>query len=181
MRPTINIPATALVVLVGPAGSGKSTFARNHFLDSAIVSSDRCRALVADDESDQSASADAFILLRTILRLRLRRGVLTIVDSTAVRRQDRRSLLSLGRLMRVPVIAVLFDVDEATCKQHNGLRQRRVADAVIEQQRADFLATLSTIGAEGFDAVHVLRDPRQESIEVNGRLRSSRVDPTGAG
>jgi len=41
-----------LVVLVGVSGSGKSTFARTHFKPTEVVSSDFCRGLVADDETD---------------------------------------------------------------------------------------------------------------------------------
>ena len=36
----ISIPDFALVVLVGATGSGKSSFARKHFLDTEIVSSE---------------------------------------------------------------------------------------------------------------------------------------------
>ncbi|MEM7776605.1 MAG: AAA family ATPase, partial [Pseudomonadota bacterium] len=60
----VSIPDFALVVLVGATGSGKSSFARKHFLETEIVSSDHCRALVSDDETDQSAIGDAFALLR---------------------------------------------------------------------------------------------------------------------
>ena len=34
---TISIPETSLVVLIGASGSGKSTFARKHFLPTPIV------------------------------------------------------------------------------------------------------------------------------------------------
>ena len=40
----------ALVVVVGATASGKSYWAHGHFLDTQVVSSDRCRALVSDDE-----------------------------------------------------------------------------------------------------------------------------------
>ena len=53
-------PSLGLVVLVGVSGSGKSTFARTHFKPTQVLSSDACRGLVADDENDQSATADAF-------------------------------------------------------------------------------------------------------------------------
>ena len=68
----LGIPARALVVLIGPAGSGKSTFAARHFRPTEILSSDAFRALVADDESDQRATPAAFDLLQRALAYRLR-------------------------------------------------------------------------------------------------------------
>jgi hypothetical protein len=49
----IKIPKLSLVVLIGPSGSGKTTFAHRHFLPSEVLSSDACRAMVADNENDQ--------------------------------------------------------------------------------------------------------------------------------
>ncbi|MBW8735298.1 MAG: AAA family ATPase, partial [Asticcacaulis sp.] len=42
----ITIPQLSLVLLVGPSGSGKSSFARKHFLRTEVISSDYCRGLV---------------------------------------------------------------------------------------------------------------------------------------
>jgi protein phosphatase len=56
----IRIPDFALVVLVGATGSGKSSFAAREFLATEIVSSDLCRALVSDDETDQTVTSEAF-------------------------------------------------------------------------------------------------------------------------
>ena len=71
---TIEIPDFSLVVLIGSTGSGKSTFAVKHFLPTEVISSDYCRALVSDDETDQSVTADAFELVREIAGRRLKRG-----------------------------------------------------------------------------------------------------------
>jgi protein phosphatase len=68
----LTIPDFALVVLIGSTGSGKSTFAARHFLPTEIISSDRCRALVSDSETDQDVSADAFDLAREIAGKRLK-------------------------------------------------------------------------------------------------------------
>lgn len=57
---TIKIPKLSLVTLIGPTGSGKSTFASKHFLPTEVLSSDICRGLVSDDENDQAATKDAF-------------------------------------------------------------------------------------------------------------------------
>jgi energy-coupling factor transporter ATP-binding protein EcfA2 len=74
----ISIPELSLVLLVGPSGCGKSSFARKHFLPTEVVSSDFCRALVSDNENDQSATEDAFDLLHEIIRKRLTRGRLRL-------------------------------------------------------------------------------------------------------
>jgi protein phosphatase len=63
----ISIPELSLVLLVGPSGCGKTSFARKHFLPTEVVSSDFCRALVSDNENDQSATGDAFDLLHEII------------------------------------------------------------------------------------------------------------------
>lgn len=162
----INIPANALVVLAGPAGSGKSTFAATHFLPTQIVSSDHCRALVADDEADQSVSGEAFALLRTMVRLRLQLGRLTVVDSTAVERSHRRSLLRIGRAYSAPVIALLFDVGLKRCLEQNRLRSRRVPEDIIEEQDRAFRSSLASVASEGFDDTYLVREPFQTDIQV---------------
>ena len=71
----LTIPDFSLVLMMGASGSGKSTFAVKHFLPTEIISSDRCRGFVADDEGDQSATSDAFDVLYYIAAKRLAPGV----------------------------------------------------------------------------------------------------------
>jgi predicted kinase len=78
----IDVPELSLVALVGISGSGKSTFAAKHFAPTQVLSSDYFRGLVADDENDQSASADAFDVLHYVAGKRLAAGRLTVVDAT---------------------------------------------------------------------------------------------------
>ena len=61
--PTLTLPDPSLVLLIAPAGAGKSTFARRHFKPTEILSSDFFRGLVCDDEANQAASRDAFEVL----------------------------------------------------------------------------------------------------------------------
>jgi protein phosphatase len=56
----VSVPKLSLVVLVGPTGSGKSTFARRHFQPTEILSSDACRGMVSDNENDQTVTNEAF-------------------------------------------------------------------------------------------------------------------------
>ena len=89
----ITIPDFALIVLIGSTGSGKTSFARKHFLETEIVSSDHCRALVSDDETDLAATGDAFDLLNYTAAIRLKRRLLTVIDATSVKREDRAKLV----------------------------------------------------------------------------------------
>jgi predicted kinase len=145
------------VLLVGAAGSGKSTFARKHFKSTEIVSSDALRAAVSDDEADQSASADAFQLLHLIAGMRLRRGRLTVIDATNVQPEARRSLLALAAQNPAPAIAIVLNLPAAVCLERNRARaDRRVSAEVVERQVAELIDSLPGLAEEGYQNVHVL-------------------------
>ena len=109
----LGVPELSLVVLVGVSGAGKSTFARERFKPTEVISSDFCRGLVADDENDQSATADAFEVLHFIVGKRLAAGRLTVVDATNVQVDARRSLVALAREHDVLPTAIVLDVPES--------------------------------------------------------------------
>jgi 3-hydroxybutyryl-CoA dehydrogenase len=156
-------------MLVGPAGSGKTTFARRHFRETEVVSSDRCRALVSDDESDMSVSGRAFQLFFEILRHRLELGRVAVADSTAVTARARAELRSLARRCGAPVVAVAFDVPLEVCLARDTVRARRVGREVIERQVELMRQALERIPAEGYDAWYVLDERAQEEAEVEVR------------
>ena len=93
----IAIPEFALVVLIGSSGSGKSTFARQHFKTTEVLSSDVCRGLVSDDENDQAVTKTAFEVLHFIAAKRLAAGKLTVIDATNVQVEARKPLIALAR------------------------------------------------------------------------------------
>src|SRR5579872_2420033 len=104
----LTIPELSLVVLIGASGSGKSTFAHNHFKPTEVLSSDSCRGLVSDDENDLSATGDAFDVLHFIAGKRLARGKSTVVDATSVKREDRKPLVELARRYHVIPVAIVL-------------------------------------------------------------------------
>lgn len=156
----IAVPEVGLVLLIGVSGSGKSTFAAEHFLPTQVVSSDFCRGLVSDDESDQSATADAFDVLNYIVGTRLRRGLLTVVDATNVQPAARASLVHLAKSHHVLVDAIVLDVPAAVAVERNRQRaDRTFGDRVIHRQHRDLRRSLRRIRKEGFRRVHVLEGP----------------------
>ena len=155
----VLVPDGSLVLLVGPAGSGKSTFARAHFKPTQVLSSDFLRGLIADDENDQSATPQAFAVLASIAAKRLRRGRLTVIDATNVRRRDRRALLRLAERTGRPAVAILFDTPLEVCLERNRLRpERQVEEEVIRDQWSLAPPSLAALGDEGFSAVYLGSD-----------------------
>jgi protein phosphatase len=154
----LGVPELSLVVLVGVSGSGKSTFARERFKPTEVISSDFCRGLVADDENDQSATADAFEVLHFIVGKRLAAGRLTVVDATNVQTGARRALVELAREHDVLPTAIVLDVPEDVCRARNAGRPDRDFGAhVIRRQHGELRRGLRGLQKEGFRTVHVLR------------------------
>src|SRR3984957_4633468 len=107
------VPGPAVGVLPGPAGSGKSVCAGEHYRPQEVVPSDRLRAVAGSGEHDLDASADAFALLDHIVTARLRRGLTAVVDTLGLDPARRRGYLQLARTSGMPAVAVLFDTDPA--------------------------------------------------------------------
>ena len=175
----LTVPARGLVLLVGAAGAGKSTFAARHFAPTEILSSDVFRALVSDDERDQSATPHAFDVLGRVLAHRLRRGRLSVVDATNVSPGDRRSFLRLAALARRPAVAIAFDLPDTACQERNARRPGRVVDpAVVHRQVEGVRRTLANperFLAEGYTTVHVLAGV--EAVEAVRIQRDPRLRP----
>nr|WP_230882243.1 polynucleotide kinase-phosphatase [Planomonospora sp. ID91781] len=172
----------SLVVLVGVSGSGKSTFARRHFAPTQVVSSDFCRGLVADDENDQAATPDAFDVLHYIVRTRLRRGLLTVVDATNVQWEARKQLVDLAKSENVLVDAIVLDVPEEVAIARNETRpDRDFGPQVVRRQRKDLRRSLGKISRDGFRRVHVLRgaDEIEAAEVVTERAWTDRRELTG--
>jgi F420-dependent oxidoreductase-like protein len=149
----IRIPTPALVVLVGPPASGKSTWAADHFRADHVVSSDAIRALVGEGEHDQRASADAFAVLDTVLERRMRRGLLTVVDTLGTDGKRRARWIELARARGVRTIAVLFDTPPEECRRRNKERGQTVPPAILNQFLRTWPGLRDSITDDGFDAV----------------------------
>ena len=166
MTTEIDIPDPSLVVLIGAAGVGKSTFAARHFAPDEVLSSDRFRALVSGDEADQGATHAAFGRLHRELARRLAAGKLTVVDATSVEPSSRRALLARAAAAGVPATAIVLDLPAEIVLARNAARRKRVVDEeVVRHHLARLRASLDgpapPLLREGFAQVVVLRDPAE--------------------
>ncbi|HEV3048679.1 MAG TPA: polynucleotide kinase-phosphatase, partial [Longimicrobium sp.] len=163
---SIRIPNLSLVVLVGASGCGKSTFARRNFRPTEVLSSDFFRGMVADDETEQSATTDAFEVLHFVARKRLRAGRLTVIDATNTQAAARKPLVAIARETHVIPVAIVLDVPERVCQARNRARtDRQVPPHAIASQTQQLRKSIRDLRREGFRHVFVLDAAQAEAVE----------------
>ena len=179
----IKIPDPSLVILIGPSGSGKSTFAQQHFKSTEILSSDFCRGIVSDDETDQAATKDAFDVLHFIAAKRLSAGKLTVIDATNVQADARKTLQALAREYHFLTAAIIFNIPSQICQERNEERpDRDIRPDVIRRQVSQLRRSLRGLKREGFRSfVYLLSSPDQvESVSIERqKLWTDRTDEHG--
>lgn len=164
----LAIPDFALVCLIGASGSGKSSFAAQHFKATEVVSSDECRTRVTDDATTLDANEDTFELLQYIASMRLKRRMLTVIDATSVQKADRAHLVSLGRRFHALPVAIVLDLDPALCEERNKQRKDRTVKTNVAQRHSKSLRkNLRGLQKEGFRQVYILRSLDEiESVSI---------------
>ena len=162
MSGAVIILDPAVVVLIGAAGAGKSTWAAR-CRPEQVLCLDTYRAAVADDECDQEATPDAVRLLDLVLDARCSRQLTSVVDTTAADTDARQHLIDVAARHGLPVVAVVLDTPLETCLARQSTRPgptdgarwgRAVPAAVITAQHHAIRAALPGLLDEGFTAVH---------------------------
>jgi predicted kinase len=155
----ILLPDPCLVVLVGAAGAGKSTFAAHHFQAADVLASDAYRERIAGDAADQRATGPAFAALHRDTRRRLAAGRLTVVDATNVTARARAALVRVAAEAGVPAVAIVLAPPLEVVLGRNAGRQSRVVPEAVVLRHVDELGRAlggTGLAAEGFAAVVVL-------------------------
>ncbi len=174
-----------MVVLVGAAGAGKTTFAARRFDPDEVLSSDDLRAAVSGDATDQSATRTAFSILHRELTRRVVAGRLVVVDATSLTPASRAAVLHRAAIAGARAVAIVLVPTAAEVHARNRRRPERTVPAdVIDRQiaaaaslGADPAAIETRLRSEGFAAVRVVwgDDPgAADDLEIRRVARPAR-------
>lgn len=163
----IEIPELAVVVMIGVSSSGKSTFARKHFRETEILSSDYFRGLISDDEGNQEVNKETFETLYYVAGKRLDLGRLTVIDATNVQKEARARALKLAKDQNCHAAAIVLNMPEKICQERNLQRSdRQFKESVIKSQANSLRRSIKSLKKEGFRFIYVLDHESVEHAEI---------------
>ncbi len=146
-------------MMVGPPGSGKSSYIRKYLPEALRVSLDDLRLMLSgrpfDLRYERIVSVLGDALMRTTLsRLKeWRRDC--VYDATNVSRGRRSPILALAQEFSLPAVAVFTDTPMEIALARNRRRRRKVPAEVVKR----FYRLLEPPSVdEGFEEVVVVRD-----------------------
>lgn len=180
----VHLGEPSLVVLIGAAGSGKTTLAARLFAADEVIASDDLRAAISGDAADQRATRPAFAILHREVARRLAAGRLVVVDATSVERSARVKLLRYAADTQVPATAVVLALPGEIVQTRNAARLERPVPADVVERHLARVARLvgagddvarETLRVEGFAMVVVVR-----SDEDVARIRVVRSEGRGS-
>ncbi len=123
-----------LVITIGIAGSGKSTFCDNFFPDYKRVNMDKYRGMLSLDPADKLQGGLAFDYCYPILESHLQKNQSVIWDATSITAQTRSLLTGIGEQYGAKISLAFFDLPLDVVLQRNSRRTRWVPDESILRQ-----------------------------------------------
>jgi protein phosphatase len=142
-----------LIVLTGPPGSGKTTWARRNGRGAVHVSQDGLIDAITPDGFDHvyrpiyRAAEDA------VARAALQMGHTVIVDRTNRTRTHRERWLQIAREALCPAVAVVMTTPETLCRERNA--KRDASSRLSEERMQRMLDALEPVQPdEGFVSIH---------------------------
>jgi predicted kinase len=153
MTPNSPLGVPCLIVLVGPPGSGKTTWARRNGRGMVHVSQDGLIDAITPDGFDHVYRPIYREAEDAVARAALQANHTVIVDRTNRTRAHRERWLQIAREAQCPAVAVVMTTSEALCRQRNAMRdpRRRLSDERMERM----MAALEPVRTdEGFVSVH---------------------------
>lgn len=122
-----------LYVMIGPAGSGKTTFA-NAMKGVDVISTDQLRKEMFGDEAVQNEGHRVFSAAYHLMRMWLNMGLNVVFDATNTTTKAREEIIRHAAGVECHKVAVYMNTPRGECKFRNGKRERQVLNEVINRQ-----------------------------------------------
>jgi predicted kinase len=143
-------------LLIGPPGSGKSTFARQRIVHNPnlqLISTDQIRERLYGHAEIQGDWVEIESIIRAQISTAIAQGKPIIYDATNCNRADRIAFLqNFTQFPHIFWVALQLQAPVSLCKQRNQQRDRQVPEHIIETM-AYQLQTEPPTRAEGFRRV----------------------------
>ena len=134
---------------------------------------------MSDDENDQTASADAFELVRFIAEKRLKNRKIAVIDATNVRASERKQWVKIARRWHALPVAVLARSGSmSACGATRPGRDRNFGPGVPQRMISEDSQGLRGLQREGFRQVWTLSSATQSMPQRWSWYRSGPTDAT---
>ena len=149
-----------LYVMIGPAGSGKSTASKNMFQRAVRVCPDDIRKQLFGDEACQREPEKVIATAYGAMEDALCENKDVVFDATNTTAYGRKKLLDRVDGILCHKVAVYMNTPLEECKRRNQQRGRVVPDSVIDRQYSNMLKDAASIPYQ-FDEVIVVEGWKQ--------------------
>ncbi len=164
---SIEIPSRTLVLLVGLPGSGKSTFARTHFPQESIISTDGIRGEFTNNPGNQIISEKAFILARSLAEARLKNGSVAVIDAQNLQESQRQPFIDIAHKQGCKVMVLFLDVPPEISIAQDAARGSLVGAKPIKRRKESFeAARRSLLSGGNVDFVHSITPENRTHLQL---------------
>jgi protein phosphatase len=163
-----RIPLHSLVIMVGPAGGGKTHLTSLKFDPYEIMSSEEIRYELSGDYQRLDINDVVFKEIHRRTQLKLELGERVVVDATNLRKKDRMSLADIGSRTGVPIFYIVCNRNLETKLSDAKRSWRLSATGTISKHEHVFRTNERDI-LRGDGIANVI-DFRNEDFEVVSKL-----------